>query len=316
MNFQNIRPIKSMDVYIDDAFKKAARIRKQKFDSKNLFKIRNLYVKKISVVNSYFVDTFGVLLTSFPSISKLSSFYSELISITINSDELKKSLSSLSWIIDKTNSLSRDAVRKVLSCDVESKMDVHFKAYLGRMSSFKKQMDKNLDFLRRARFAFRDFPDISEESKIICIAGFPNVGKSTLLSKISNSKPEIKNYSFTTKKLNTGFLTGSYKRIQIIDTPGTLARFDKMNYIEKIAYLSIKYLADTVVFVFDPTFYYSFEDQKMLFDLVVDFGKPIVVYISKTDISSEENIGCVKNFCSSKDLTCFSDVKELFDFLK
>ena len=134
-------------------------------------------------------------------------------------------------------------------------------------------------------------PAVIKQMPTVCIAGFPNVGKSTLLGKITTSKPEIKNYAFTTKTLNMGYMSaGKEDNVQVIDTPGTLAREDKMNNIEKQAYLAIKYQADLIVYVFDPTDTYPIEDQEALFELMKKYRKPIVVYLSKTDIATKQQI--------------------------
>lgn len=52
------------------------------------------------------------------------------------------------------------------------------------------------------------------------LVGFPNVGKSTLLSTLSNAKTKVGNYPFTTLKPQLGVLTQNYKDLIIADLPG------------------------------------------------------------------------------------------------
>ena len=122
----------------------------------------------------------------------------------------------------------------------------------------------------------------------ITICGFPNVGKTTLLYKLTGSKPEIGEYAFTTKSINVGYIEADIKhkkqKFQILDTPGTLNRFDKMNNIEKQAYLAIKYLANMLVYVFDLAESFPIEDQKQLYFGLKEFNKPMLVYLSKKDV--------------------------------
>lgn len=54
------------------------------------------------------------------------------------------------------------------------------------------------------------------------LVGFPNVGKSTLLSKITNARPKIADYHFTTLSPNLG-VCGSYDRsFTVADIPGLI----------------------------------------------------------------------------------------------
>lgn len=58
----------------------------------------------------------------------------------------------------------------------------------------------------------------------IGLVGFPNSGKSTLISKITNAKPKIGNYPFTTLSPNIGIMTSedSYHSLLIADIPGLI----------------------------------------------------------------------------------------------
>lgn len=54
------------------------------------------------------------------------------------------------------------------------------------------------------------------------IVGFPNVGKSTLLSVLTNAKPKIANYHFTTLSPNLGVIKAFDKSYVIADIPGLI----------------------------------------------------------------------------------------------
>lgn len=54
------------------------------------------------------------------------------------------------------------------------------------------------------------------------LIGFPNAGKSTFLSVVSNAKPEIADYEFTTLIPNLGVATIDEKDILIADIPGLI----------------------------------------------------------------------------------------------
>jgi len=55
------------------------------------------------------------------------------------------------------------------------------------------------------------------------LVGFPNVGKSTLISTVSNARPEIANYEFTTLTPKLGQVNiGDYESFVMADIPGII----------------------------------------------------------------------------------------------
>ena len=135
----------------------------------------------------------------------------------------------------------------------------------------------------------REIPTLTDDPTVV-VAGYPNVGKSSFVSKVSTVKPEIASYPFTTKRIYVGYLELDGKRVQIIDTPGLLDRpLHKRNEIERKAILCLKHVADCILFIIDPT--NNVESQKSLLNEIKEnFDVPIVVAYSKSDLHEKRDL--------------------------
>jgi GTP-binding protein len=82
---------------------------------------------------------------------------------------------------------------------------------------------------RAPRVAEEGHPGVKRTLKIVLkiisdigIAGLPNAGKSTLLKALTNARPKIDSYPFTTLSPNLGVLRDKKKNIIIADMPGII----------------------------------------------------------------------------------------------
>jgi len=205
----------------------------------------------------------------FPSIDRLHPFYLELSEILVGNDKLKQSLGA------------------VHNCKPPIEK--------GRISSILRATAGNLDFIIEAKKKLSRLPGIAPNIPSIVCAGFPNVGKSTLVRKVSTAEPEIAYYPFTTRRVIIGHLRVGNQSVQIVDTPGILDRpMAERNEIELQAITALKYLANVIIFMIDPSEAcgWSFDQQVTLLSEVQKMFplNPILIALNKIDISPPEQL--------------------------
>ncbi len=308
MSFQAIHRIEKAQTYLDIAVKRALKSKGPKKRGLAFEKAKPREYDRIGIITETLSEKLSNISKEFPQIDELAEFYRELVKVTLDSDKLNKSLVSVRWAKSKIRELANEHKQRIRRIYDFNQLDKAKKAFLGRVSSVMKQIAESLDYLESARKTMAGYPVLKTGLFTICIAGFPNVGKTTLLSKLTTSTPEIKEYAFTTKQLNLGYAEMQGQKVQFIDTPGTLARPDKMNNIEKQAYLAIKYLADMIIYIYDLTEPYPLEDQERLLEKTKESRKPVMLYLSKTDLLEQ---GAINKFSQENEaLTSIDKLKE------
>lgn len=291
-----IPPIPQAQQLIDialQAAKKAAENQRGNLTGKTrLEKSKTLEINKIKTIHQRLDSQLLLVNKAFPSLDILPEYKKELLYISLDYKELKQGLGAAAWARKRLGALQREYASKIAKARMLEDINPHRRAYYGRVCSTVNQIKRPLTVLAEARNILNDFPELDLEKPIICIAGFPNVGKSTLLKKITGSNVKIAPYAFTTKTLNVGVYARRMRAIQFVDTPGKLGR-DTMNVVELHAHIALKFLATAIIYVFDPTETYSLEQQEKLYVQMKRYRKPMLCYMSKTDIATPEQIANV-----------------------
>ena len=295
MNFQGLKTVGNADFYLDVAIKRTKKymeeLREGSLRGTPLQRSKFMELSKLESVETELNNQLTKVLKSFPSLDNLSEFYKELIAVTLDYPYIKRSLAAIKWCNGKNREFLRLYKDKIKLATEITRINQYRREFYGRVASTLKQINKHLEYLEHTRRTMLSYPSIKTSLTTIAIAGFPNVGKSTLLSKLTPAKPKIANYAFTTQGVNIGYGEFNGEKIQFMDIPGTLNRFEKQNIIEQIATLAVKYVAEAVIYVFDLTeTAYSLEDQITLYNELKKSRKPIIIYLSKTDILEEEKI--------------------------
>lgn len=231
---------------------------------------------------------------SIPMVSKMGEFSKEVYSCMVDMDELRKALGHLTQTKFLIEKFSRKYLKMINRERDRRRLSQFRKSFYGRAVSVLKNIDNSLDIVFEAKKKVRELPNVKEEMKTVIFAGYPNVGKTTLLSALTESKPEIANYPFTTKGINVGYAKRGYEEIQMIDTPGLLDRkLSERNRIEMQAIHALTFLGNLAVFIIDPTKScgYDLEEQiHLLKEIKRQLRIRLFIVINKTDIASEEEI--------------------------
>ena len=142
------------------------------------------------------------------------------------------------------------------------------------------------------------------------LVGFPNAGKSTLISRISAARPKIADYPFTTLEPNLGVVSyGDYKTYVVADIPGLIEGahegvglgLDFLRHIERTKLLL--HVVDMSTTGRDPVEdFLAISKELELYEPGL-LKKPQMVVASKMDAVDEpERVTALRDFCAERGL--------------
>jgi len=135
----------------------------------------------------------------------------------------------------------------------------------------------------------------------IGLVGFPNVGKSTLISTVSNARPEIANYEFTTLTPKLGQVNiGDFESFIMADIPGIIGGAHEGKG------LGIKFLrhierTKTLLYMVDLASYRDLKEQiEVLKDEIASFSPKLAtskfaIALTRVDLISPDEISDLVN---------------------
>jgi len=258
------------------------------------------YLIRIERIHDYLMNDFYRNIELLPKYDELHQFYKDLIAMSSMGNRYSDVIGKIIGYKSVIRKLTREYSERIrLSFDVPEARKLS-REYVGRVLSVFRRLRKDLECLKEVVNELRKLPCIIMSEPKIVVAGMPQVGKSTFVSRISSAKPEISPFPFTTKEIIVGHLEVNYRRIQVIDTPGILDRpLNELNPIERKALVALKNLPDSIIFIVDPYegSYYSLDRQiTLLRNLLTTFNEwkaKMLVAINKIDIVGKKRLELV-----------------------
>lgn len=286
MDFK-IPTVLTSEELMEKAFHRASKIYKN--GTNTLDTRKKTALAKVTASGDIVVTALQGYVEKFPRMDKEEDFLPELIDIIIGIDRYKKALGAVNWCAGKVEKLKNQSLKDIRRHKDPEIIEAIRRGFYGRLNSYVDRISDDLVFLGDAKNKLRKLPAVDPKMPTLVVAGFPNVGKSNLVTVLSSAAPEIAPYPFTTKGVIVGHIEDDWRKYQIIDTPGLLDRtFDERNAIEKQAVLALRYLTDVILFVVDPTETCGFTrevQEKLLANIQEGFGNvEIIVAESKCDI--------------------------------
>ncbi|EGO00441.1 hypothetical protein SERLA73DRAFT_168189 [Serpula lacrymans var. lacrymans S7.3] len=277
-------------------------------------RIRNFYMRKVKFTQDSFDEKLSAILSEFPMLDDLHPFLSSLMNVLYDKNHYKLALGQLRTAQHLIDQVGKDYVRLLKFGDSLYRCKQLKKAALGRMATVMRRQKDPLAYLEQVRQHISRLPAIDPNTRTLLICGYPNVGKSSFINKVTRADVDVQPYAFTTKSLFVGHLDYKYLRWQVIDTPGILDHpLEDMNTIEMQSITALAHLKSCVLYFMDLSEQcgYTVEAQCKLFHSIKPLfgGKPTLLVINKIDVTRLEDLhadnrALVQEIIDAEDVQC------------
>jgi nucleolar GTP-binding protein len=295
-NFKKITPIPNATEFIDIVLTRTQRKTPTVIHpGYKITRIRSFYMRKVKFTEQTVTEKLGAILFEFPRLDDIHPFYADLMNILYDRDHYKLALGQVNTAKNIISGLAKDYLRLLKYGDSLYRCKQLKRAALGRMCTVLKKLKAALGYLEEVRKHISRLPALDPTTRTLLLTGYPNVGKSSFMNKVTRADVEVQPYAFTTKALYVGHMDHRFLRWQVVDTPGILDRpLEERNTIEMQAITALAHLQCCVLYFLDISEQcgYPLDQQLRLFESIRPLfaNKQVMIVANKTDVIPYESL--------------------------
>jgi len=295
-NFKAIATVPSAKDFIDFTLSKTQRKTPTVVHpGYSIGRIRQFYMRKVKFTQQNLHDRFSRILEEFPILDDIHPFYADLMNVLYDRDHYKLALSQMNTARHLVDNIAKDYCKLLKYGDTLYRCKQLKRAAMGRMMTLLKKQNTSLAYLEQVRQHLARLPVVDPSARTLILCGYPNVGKSSFLNKLTRADVEVQPFPFTTKSLFVGHTDYEYLSWQVIDTPGILDRpLEERNTIEMQSITALAHLRAAIIYMVDITEScgYSLKQQVSLFESIKPLfaNKPLLFVINKIDVRKMEDL--------------------------
>lgn len=295
-NFKKIAPIPSasdmVDIVLTRTQRKTPTVVHPGF---KITRIRNFYMRKVKFTQQTIEEKLGAMLQDFPRLDDIHPFYADLMNILYDRDHFKLALGQVNTAKNLVGGISKDYLRLMKYGDSLYRCKQLKRAALGRMCTVLMKLKASLGYLEEVRKHISRLPALDPNTRTLLLTGYPNVGKSSFMNKVTRADVDVQPYAFTTKALFVGHMDHRFLRWQVVDTPGVLDRpLEERSTIEMQAITALAHLQCCVLYFLDVSEQcgYTLDAQLKLFESIRPLfsNKQVMMVANKTDVVPYEDL--------------------------
>lgn len=177
------------------------------------------------------------------------------------------------------------ALQKMLATVPKHKSSENLQMELrSKLAKYKQLLEKE----RKTKTGKRSTGIKKDGAATVCLTGLTNSGKSYILKKLTDAKPKIADYEFTTKQPEVGMLDYHGIKLQVIEIPAIVRDYNETE--NGSMFLGIIRNADLIIFVIDISKPDYREQLKLLKDELNknEISNKIIVIGNKSNIPNSK----------------------------
>lgn len=164
--------------------------------SQQISRIRNFYMRKVKFTQTTIDEKLSGILSEFPLLDTLHPFLASLLNVLYDKNHYKLALGQINTARHLADQVAKDYCRLLKFGDSLYRCKQLKRAALGRMATVMRRQKDPLAYLEEVRQHISRLPSIDPNTRTLLICGYPNVGKSSFINKITRADVDVQPVRF------------------------------------------------------------------------------------------------------------------------